>query len=103
MTETGDWLCYCLREIAKHVERADLLVVAVGKPQFIPGEWIKPGAIVIDVGMNRCEDGKLRGDVEFAPAAQKAGWITPVPGGVGPLTVATLLENTLIAAQDLHQ
>lgn len=91
------------QNLRAHVERADLLVVAVGKPQFIPGEWIKPGAIVIDVGMNRCEDGKLRGDVEFAPAAQKAGWITPVPGGVGPLTVATLLENTLIAAQDLHQ
>ena len=91
------------KNLKEHVERADLLVVAVGKPEFIPGEWIKPGAIVIDVGMNRCEDGKLRGDVEFAAAAERAGWITPVPGGVGPLTVATLLENTLIAAQDLHK
>ena len=91
------------KDLKSHVERADLLVVAVGKPEFIPGSWVKSGAIVIDVGINRCEDGKLRGDVEFAPAAEKAGWITPVPGGVGPLTVATLLENTLIAAQDLHR
>ncbi|MBA54744.1 MAG: bifunctional methylenetetrahydrofolate dehydrogenase/methenyltetrahydrofolate cyclohydrolase FolD [Pseudomonadales bacterium] len=91
------------RNLQSHVARADLLVVAVGKPEFIPGTWVKEGAIVIDVGINRCEDGKLRGDVEFKPAAERAGWITPVPGGVGPLTVATLLENTLIAAQDLHQ
>lgn len=91
------------RNLREHVERADLLVVAVGKPEFIPGEWIKPGAVVIDVGMNRCDDGKLRGDVEFPAAAQRASWITPVPGGVGPLTVATLLENTLLAAQQLHQ
>jgi methylenetetrahydrofolate dehydrogenase (NADP+)/methenyltetrahydrofolate cyclohydrolase len=78
------------------------LVVAVGKPKFIPGEWIKPGAIVIDVGINRGDDGKLSGDVGFSEAVERAGWITPVPGGVGPLTVATLLENTLIAAQELH-
>ncbi|HAG94571.1 MAG: bifunctional methylenetetrahydrofolate dehydrogenase/methenyltetrahydrofolate cyclohydrolase FolD [Pseudomonadales bacterium] len=91
------------RNLKDHVARADLLVVAVGKPEFIPGDWVKPGAIVIDVGINRCEDGKLRGDIEFKPAAERAAWITPVPGGVGPLTVATLLENTLIAAQDLHQ
>lgn len=84
--------------LRSHVERADLLVVAVGKPEFIPGEWIKPGAIVIDVGMNRCEDGKLRGDVEFNSAKEKASWITPVPGGVGPMTVASLMENTLLAA-----
>jgi len=90
------------KDLRSHVARADLLVVAVGKPEFIPGDWIKPGAIVIDVGMNRCNDGKLRGDVEFAAAAERAAWITPVPGGVGPLTVATLMENTLIAAQDLH-
>lgn len=91
------------RNLKEHVARADLLVVAVGKPDFIPGDWIKPGAIVIDVGMNRGADGKLKGDVEFKVAVERAAWITPVPGGVGPLTVATLLENTLIAAQDLHQ
>lgn len=91
------------RDLQSHINRADLLVVAVGKPEFIPGNWVKPGAIVIDVGINRCDDGKLRGDIEFAKAAERAAWITPVPGGVGPLTVATLLENTLIAARDLHQ
>lgn len=86
------------KDLEAHVRKADLLVVAVGKPEFLSGEWIKPGAVVIDVGVNRCEDGKLRGDVEFAPAAEKADWITPVPGGVGPMTVACLLENTLCAA-----
>jgi methylenetetrahydrofolate dehydrogenase (NADP+)/methenyltetrahydrofolate cyclohydrolase len=86
-----------------HVRRADLLVVAVGKPNFIPGEWIKEGAIIIDVGINRMEDGSLTGDVEFNIAKQKAAWITPVPGGVGPMTVATLLENTLYAANELHK
>lgn len=85
------------KELKNHVQRADLLVVAVGKTHFIPGDWIKPGAIIIDVGINRCEDGKLRGDVDFAIAQEKAGWITPVPGGVGPMTVATLMENTLTA------
>lgn len=84
------------------VRRADLLVVAVGKPNFIPGDWIKPGAIVIDVGINRLENGKLTGDVEFDVAKENASWITPVPGGVGPMTVATLLENTLFAAEHLH-
>jgi methylenetetrahydrofolate dehydrogenase (NADP+)/methenyltetrahydrofolate cyclohydrolase len=78
-------------------------VVAVGKPGFIPGEWIKQGAIVIDVGINRLENGKLTGDVEFETAKEKASWITPVPGGVGPMTVATLLENTLFAAETLHK
>lgn len=91
------------KDLKSHVSRADLLVVAVGKSEFLPGDWVKPGAIVIDVGINRCADGKLRGDIEFAAASEKAAWITPVPGGVGPLTVATLLENTLIAAQDLHK
>tara|TARA_R110002050_G_scaffold57423_3_gene128916 strand:- start:70185 stop:71042 length:858 start_codon:yes stop_codon:yes gene_type:complete len=86
-----------------HVRRADLLVVAVGKPNFIPGEWIKQGAIIIDVGINRLEDGTLTGDVEFNIAKEKAAWITPVPGGVGPMTVATLLENTLYAADTLHK
>lgn len=82
-------------ELAQHVGRADILVVAVGKPGIVQGEWIKPGAIVIDVGINRNEEGKITGDVEFETAAKQASWITPVPGGVGPMTVATLLENTL--------
>jgi methylenetetrahydrofolate dehydrogenase (NADP+)/methenyltetrahydrofolate cyclohydrolase len=91
------------KNLEEQVRRADLLVVAVGKPNFIPGDWIKPGAIVIDVGINRLDNGKLTGDVEFEGAKQKASWITPVPGGVGPMTVATLLENTLYAAEHLHQ
>jgi methylenetetrahydrofolate dehydrogenase (NADP+)/methenyltetrahydrofolate cyclohydrolase len=89
--------------LEEQVRRADLLVVAVGKAGFIPGEWIKQGAIVIDVGINRLENGKLTGDVEFEKAKEKASWITPVPGGVGPMTVATLLENTLFAAETLHK
>lgn len=91
------------KNLEQQVRRADLLVVAVGKPNFIPGDWIKPGAIVIDVGINRLENGKLTGDVEFDVAKQHASWITPVPGGVGPMTVATLLENTLYAAEHLHK
>ncbi len=90
------------RDLEFHVRRADILVVAVGRPDFIPGDWIKPGAIVIDVGINRLDTGKLAGDVDFAGAKEKAAWITPVPGGVGPMTVATLLENTLYAAEALH-
>jgi len=90
------------RDLEKHVRRADLVVVAVGKPNFIPGDWIKPGAIIIDVGINRLESGKLVGDVEFDSAAEKAGWITPVPGGVGPMTIATLLQNTLYVAESLQ-
>lgn len=82
------------------VNRADIVVVAVGKPNFIKGEWIKQGATVIDVGINRLDSGKLTGDVEFDVAAQRAAWITPVPGGVGPMTVAMLLNNTLQAAQE---
>ncbi|ATZ72417.1 bifunctional methylenetetrahydrofolate dehydrogenase/methenyltetrahydrofolate cyclohydrolase FolD [Idiomarina sp. X4] len=89
-------------DLSEHVKRADILVVAVGKPEFIPGEWVKPGAIVIDVGMNRLPDGRLTGDVEFETAAERAGWITPVPGGVGPMTVASLIENTLQACVDYH-
>ncbi|MFD2189835.1 bifunctional methylenetetrahydrofolate dehydrogenase/methenyltetrahydrofolate cyclohydrolase FolD [Pistricoccus aurantiacus] len=84
-----------------HVRRADLLVAAVGKPGLVKGEWVKPGAIVIDVGITRQDDGHLTGDIEFEPAAERASYITPVPGGVGPMTVATLLENTLFAAE-LH-
>jgi methylenetetrahydrofolate dehydrogenase (NADP+)/methenyltetrahydrofolate cyclohydrolase len=87
------------RQLADKVRQADIVVAAVGKPHLIPGNWIKPGAIVIDVGMNRLENGKLVGDVDFASASQQASWITPVPGGVGPMTVASLLENTLQAAQ----
>jgi len=86
----------------EHVSRADIVVVAVGKPGIVKGEWIKPGAIVIDVGINRGEDGKLIGDVDYEAAARRAGWITPVPGGVGPMTRATLLQNTLYAAESLH-
>ncbi|HEY4560088.1 MAG TPA: bifunctional methylenetetrahydrofolate dehydrogenase/methenyltetrahydrofolate cyclohydrolase FolD [Lysobacter sp.] len=83
------------------VRGADILVVAAGKPGLIPGEWVKPGAVVIDVGINRLDDGRLVGDVGFEAAAQRASWITPVPGGVGPMTVATLMENTLDAAEAL--
>lgn len=87
------------KDLAAHVARADVLVVAAGKPGLVQGEWIKPGAVVIDVGINRLSDGKLSGDVDFAGASARASWITPVPGGVGPMTVATLLQNTLEACE----
>jgi len=87
------------RDLKSHVQRADILVVAVGKPGVVSGEWVKTGAIVIDVGINRQPDGSLIGDLEFATAASRASYITPVPGGVGPMTVASLLENTLDAAE----
>ncbi|QHM70204.1 bifunctional methylenetetrahydrofolate dehydrogenase/methenyltetrahydrofolate cyclohydrolase FolD [Mixta intestinalis] len=90
------------KDLRHHIEHADLLVVAVGKPGFIPGDWIKPGAIVIDVGINRLDNGKVVGDVEFDVAAGRAAWITPVPGGVGPMTVATLIQNTLQACEEYH-
>ena len=90
------------KDLADKVSRADLVVVAVGKPGIVKGEWIKEGAIVIDVGINRLDNGKLIGDIEFESASQRAGWITPVPGGVGPMTVATLLQNTL-EATELHE
>lgn len=90
------------RDLESHVGRADIVVAAVGVPNLIPGEWIKEGAIVIDVGITRTPEGKLTGDVVFEAAAERAAWITPVPGGVGPMTVATLIENTLIAAKRLH-
>lgn len=89
-------------DLKHHVEQADLLVVAVGKPNFIPGEWIKKGAVVIDVGINRLENGKLIGDVQYDIAKENASFITPVPGGVGPMTVATLIENTLYACEQFH-
>lgn len=85
--------------LKRHVGEADILVVAAGKPGLIPGEWVKEGAVVIDVGINRLEDGRLIGDVGYAEAAKRASWITPVPGGVGPMTVATLMQNTLEAAE----
>ena len=91
------------RNLEDHVRRADLVVVATGITGLVRGEWIKPGAIVIDVGINRQADGRLLGDVEFGPASERAGWITPVPGGVGPMTRACLLENTLHAAEHLHR
>jgi methylenetetrahydrofolate dehydrogenase (NADP+)/methenyltetrahydrofolate cyclohydrolase len=87
------------RDLETYVRQADILVVAVGKPGLVKGEWVKPGAVVVDVGINRLDDGRLVGDVAFEPAAQRASWITPVPGGVGPMTVATLMENTLEAAE----
>ena len=86
-------------DLEHEIRQADIVVVAAGRPGLVKGEWIKPGAVVIDVGINRLDDGRLVGDVEFAPAAQRASWITPVPGGVGPMTVATLMENTLEAAE----
>lgn len=85
------------RALPEHVRRADIVVAALGRPGFVRGDWIKPGATVIDVGINRLTDGKIVGDVEFDAAKERAGWITPVPGGVGPMTVATLLQNTLQA------
>lgn len=85
------------RDLAENVARADIVVAAAGKAGLVKGEWIKPGAIVIDIGINRLADGSICGDVEFAVAKERAGWITPVPGGVGPMTVATLMENTLLA------
>jgi len=87
------------RDLAAHVARAELVVAAVGQAAMVRGDWIKPGSVVIDVGMNRLESGKLVGDVEFASAAERAAWITPVPGGVGPMTVAMLMQNTLEAYQ----
>jgi methylenetetrahydrofolate dehydrogenase (NADP+)/methenyltetrahydrofolate cyclohydrolase len=86
------------RDLRGEVERAELVVAAVGKAAYIPGEWIREGALVFDVGINRGADGKLCGDVEYAGAAQRAAWITPVPGGVGPMTIAMLLSNTVDAA-----
>ncbi|MGF1644548.1 MAG: bifunctional methylenetetrahydrofolate dehydrogenase/methenyltetrahydrofolate cyclohydrolase FolD [Thiotrichales bacterium] len=97
----GSTVTVCHRftqDLASHVHQADIVVAAAGKPGLVKGEWIKSGASVIDVGMNRLDDGRLVGDVEFEFAAQRARWITPVPGGVGPMTVAMLLRNTLRSA-----
>lgn len=87
------------QNLAEEVGAADIVVVGVGIPNFVKGSWIKPGAVVIDVGINRLENGKLCGDVEFEAARERASMITPVPGGVGPMTIATLLENTFQAAE----
>ena len=86
------------RDLEQHVRAAEVLVAAVGKPGIIRGEWVRPGSVVIDVGINRLEDGRLVGDVEFEAAARRAAWISPVPGGVGPMTVAALMKNTLEVA-----
>ncbi|HEX7156980.1 MAG TPA: bifunctional methylenetetrahydrofolate dehydrogenase/methenyltetrahydrofolate cyclohydrolase FolD [Burkholderiaceae bacterium] len=87
------------RDLAFHTRRADILVAAIGRPKMIRGDMIKPGAVVIDVGINRLPDGKLCGDVDFEPAREVAGLITPVPGGVGPMTITMLLANTIEAAE----
>lgn len=87
------------RDLKEHVSKAELLVVAVGKPSIVQSEWIKPGAIVVDIGITRLPDGKIRGDIDFETAKERAAWITPVPGGVGPMTIAMLLKNTLMAAE----
>lgn len=89
------------RDLPGAVAQGDIVVVAVGRPGLVKGAWIKPGAVVIDVGINRLADGSLAGDVEFAAAAKRASWITPVPGGVGPMTVATLMQNTVEAAEQI--
>ncbi|MFT6986553.1 MAG: methylenetetrahydrofolate dehydrogenase (NADP+)/methenyltetrahydrofolate cyclohydrolase [Psychromonas sp.] len=89
-------------DLEHYIKQADVLVVARGKANFIPGEWIKEGAIVLDVGINRLENGKICGDVDFETAKERAAWISPVPGGVGPMTVATLIQNTLFACENFH-
>ena len=86
-------------DFREQIEDADIVVVALGRPNYIPGNWIKPGATVIDVGINRLDSGKLTGDVDFDSAKERAAYITPVPGGVGPMTIAMLLQNTLTSAQ----
>ncbi|HCG7972517.1 TPA: bifunctional methylenetetrahydrofolate dehydrogenase/methenyltetrahydrofolate cyclohydrolase FolD [Vibrio parahaemolyticus] len=90
------------KDLESHVRQADVVVVAVGKPNFIPGDWIKKGAVVVDVGINRLDSGKLVGDVEYDKARESASFITPVPGGVGPMTVASLIENTMLACEQFH-
>lgn len=95
-------VCHCYtKDLAEKARGADILVTAVGQPRFVPGDWVKEGALVVDVGINRTDDGKLVGDLDFAEVSRRAAWITPVPGGVGPMTIASLLENTLQAAR-LH-
>jgi methylenetetrahydrofolate dehydrogenase (NADP+)/methenyltetrahydrofolate cyclohydrolase len=92
-------VCHSKSDVAAEVRRADLVVAAVGVSKLVKGDWVKPGAVVIDVGMNRSPEGKLSGDVDFEAAKERAGWITPVPGGVGPMTIAMLMANTVKAAK----
>ncbi len=92
-------ICHSKSDVAAEVRRADVVIAAVGVSKLVKGEWIKPGAVVIDVGMNRGAAGKLSGDVDFETAKDRASWITPVPGGVGPMTIAMLMSNTVIAAR----
>ncbi len=102
LTNAGATVTVChskTKDLAFHTRRADILVAAVGKPRFVTGDMIKPGATVIDVGINRLQDGKLCGDVDFDSAKEVAGLVTPVPGGVGPMTITMLLENTVISAE----
>jgi methylenetetrahydrofolate dehydrogenase (NADP+) / methenyltetrahydrofolate cyclohydrolase len=87
------------KDLIGHVRRADLVVAGIGKPEFVKGDWLKPGAVVLDVGINRLPSGKVVGDVDFESASKVASWITPVPGGVGPMTIAMLIQNTLEAYQ----
>ncbi len=87
------------KNLQQHIENADILISATGVPGIINSDWIKPGAMVIDVGFSRLSTGHITGDIDYATACERAGWITPVPGGVGPMTIATLLENTLMAAE----
>ena len=95
----SDHLSFTYHQLEAHLAMADIVVAAVGIPKMVQGEWLKEGAVVIDVGINRLEDGTICGDVDFESASKVASAITPVPGGVGPMTIATLMENTLRAAQ----
>jgi len=88
-------------DLQEKVKSADVLIAAVGRPRMIKGEWVKQGAVVIDVGINRLENGQIVGDVEFEEASKRASYITPVPGGVGPMTIAMLMHNTVEAAKGL--
>jgi methylenetetrahydrofolate dehydrogenase (NADP+) / methenyltetrahydrofolate cyclohydrolase len=92
-------VCHSKSNVEAEVRRAELVVAAVGVKHLVKGDWVMPGAVVIDVGMNRGADGKLSGDVEFEAAKERASWITPVPGGVGPMTIAMLMSNTVAAAR----
>ena len=93
-------LCHSrTQDLQAHARRADILIVAVGRPEMVTAEWVKPGAVVIDVGINRTAEGSLVGDVDYASVLEVAGHLTPVPGGVGPMTIATLLSNTCLLAE----
>jgi methylenetetrahydrofolate dehydrogenase (NADP+)/methenyltetrahydrofolate cyclohydrolase len=92
-------ICHSKSDVEAEVRRADVVIAAVGVSKLVKGDWVKPGAVLIDVGMNRRPDGKLEGDIDFESAKERAGWITPVPGGVGPMTIALLMQNTVTAAE----